>query len=50
MDGNYSADNVYFKSDFTFTENVGTVVIPDSGSTIVEATGKNVTEFLSSLF
>ena len=50
MDGNYSADNVYFKSDFTFTENVGTVIIPESGSTIVEATGKNVTEFLSSLF
>lgn len=42
MDGNYNAENVYFKSDFTFTENVGTVVIPSSGSTTVEAEGKNI--------
>lgn len=50
MDGNYNAENVYFKSDFTFTENVGTVVIPSSGSTTVEAEGKNIKQFIESLF
>lgn len=50
MDGNYSAENVYFNSDFTFTEQVGTVTIPSSGSATVTATGKSVKEFLASLF
>lgn len=50
MDGNYSAENVYFNSDFTFTEKVGTVTIPTSGSTTVAAAGKNVKEFLAGLF
>lgn len=50
MDGNYSAENVYFDSDFTFTEKVGTVEIPTTGSTTVAAEGKNIKEFLASLF
>lgn len=50
MDGNYSAENVYFNSDFVFTEKVGTVTIPSSGSTTVTAAGKNVKEFLAGLF
>ena len=50
MDGNYDASNVYFNSDFVFTEKVGTVTIPSSGSTTVEAEGKNVQEFLAGLF
>ncbi len=50
MDGNYDASNVYFNSDFVFTEKVGTVSIPSSGSTTVEAEGKNVQEFLAGLF
>lgn len=50
MDGNYSANNVYFKDDFIFTEPVGTVTIPTSGNTTVAAAGKNVKEFLNSLF
>ncbi len=50
MDGNYSAENVYFKSDFIFTENVGTVKIPETGSIEVEAAGLNVTEFFNKLF
>jgi hypothetical protein len=50
MDGNYNAENVYFKNDFIFTEPVGTVNIPESGSTTVAAAGKNIKEFLSSLF
>lgn len=50
MDGNYNASNVYFDSDFTFTEELGTVTIPSSGSTNVVATGKNIKEFLAGLF
>lgn len=50
MDGNYSADNVYFKSDFVFTENVGTVKIPETGNIEVAAAGMNVTDFFNKLF
>lgn len=50
MDGNYSAENVYFNSDFVFTEAVGTVTIPESGSTTKEAAGKSVQSFFASLF
>lgn len=50
MDGNYSADNVYFNKDFVFTKAVGVIEIGSSGSTTVEATGKNVTQFLASIF
>lgn len=50
MDGNYNAENVYFDEDFVFTEQIGTVVIPSSGSTTVEASGKNIKNFLATLF
>ena len=50
MDGNYSAENVYFKSDFVFTENVGTVKVPETGNIEVEAAGLNVAEFFNKLF
>jgi hypothetical protein len=50
MDGNYDAENVYFKDDFIFTEPVGTVTIPASGNVVVPAAGKNVKEFLTTLF
>ena len=50
MDGNYSAENVYFKNNFVFTENVGTVQVPETGNIEVAAAGKNVAEFISSLF
>lgn len=50
MDGNYSADNVYFNSDFTFTEKVGTVQTLTNGSVTVAAAGKSVKEFLAGLF
>lgn len=50
MDGNYNADNVYFNKDFVFTKAVGVVEVGSSGSTTVEATGKNVTQFLSGIF
>jgi hypothetical protein len=50
MDGDYDASNVYFNDDFIFTEAIGTVTIPSSGSIKVDAEGKNVQEFFASLF
>ena len=50
MDGNYNAENVYFDEDFIFTEKIGTVTIPSSGSTKVKAEGKNIRDFLASIF
>lgn len=50
MDGNYNAKNVFFDQDFTFTKAVGTVTIPSSGSTIVDAEGKNLYDFFAGLF
>lgn len=50
MDGNYSAKNVYFDEDFTFTKAIGTVTIPASGSTKVAAAGKNIPGFFAGLF
>lgn len=49
MDGNYSADNVYFNEDFVFTENIGTVKGVTSSKT-VDAAGKSVKQFFSGLF
>ena len=48
MDGNYSADNVYFDEDITYTVQFGTLAKP-SGSAKFAATGKNVTQVLSAL-
>lgn len=50
MDGQYDAENVYFKSNLTFTEAVGTVTIPASGSAIVETAGKNVKQLMEMIF
>lgn len=50
MDGNYNASTVYFDKDFVFTEKIGTVDIPTSGSTTVSAAGKNVQDFFAGLF
>ena len=47
-DGNYSADNVYFDEDITYTVQFGTLDKP-SGSAKFAATGKNVTQVLSAL-
>ena len=49
-DGNYSAKNVYFEDDFTFTKAIGTVTIPSSGSKVVSAAGKNLTDFFAGIF
>jgi hypothetical protein len=51
MDGNYNAENVYFNSDFTFTKSVGVINVSSSeGSKTVEAKGKNIEQFLASIF
>lgn len=50
MDGNYNASNVYFDEDFTFTKAIGTVTIPSTGSTVVDAEGKSLKEFFAGLF
>ena len=50
MDGNYSAENVYFDEDFTFTTKIGTVQTLTNGSTTVAAAGKNIKDFLAGLF
>ena len=49
MDGNYSADNVYFDKDLTYTANIGVLTVPSSGSGTISASGKNVKEVLASI-
>ena len=49
MDGNYSADNVYFDADLTYTANIGTKTVPASGSGKISAKGKNVKQVLSDI-
>lgn len=49
MDGNYSAENVYFEEDLTYTANIGVKTVPASGSGTIAAEGKNVKEVLSSI-
>lgn len=48
LDGNYSADNVYFDEDITYTVAIGTLAKP-SGSAKFAAKGKNVKQVLSSI-
>ena len=50
MDGNYSAENVYFDDDFVFTTKIGTVQTLTNGSATVAAAGKNIKDFLAGLF
>lgn len=49
MDGNYSADNVYFDKDLVYTSNIGVFVVGGTGSGTISAAGKNVTTVLSSI-
>lgn len=49
MDGNYSADNVYFDKDLTYTANIGVLTVPSSGSGTIQASGKNVKEVLAGI-
>lgn len=49
MDGNYSAENVYFDADLTYTANIGTKTVPSSGSGTISAKGKNVKQVLADI-
>lgn len=49
MDGNYSAENVYFQDDLTYTAPIGVKTVPASGSGTITASGKNVAEVLASI-
>lgn len=49
MDGNYSAENVYFSEDLTYTAPIGVMTVPASGSGTIAATGKNVKEVFASI-
>ena len=48
MDGNYSANNVYFDEDLTYTVQFGTLAKP-AGSAKFSAKGKNVSQVFASL-
>ena len=48
MDGNYSADNVYFDEDLTYTVQFGTLAKPSSSAKF-PAKGKNVSQVFASL-
>lgn len=49
LDGNYSAENVYFADDLIYTANIGTYTVPSSGSGTISAKGKNLKEVLSGM-
>lgn len=49
MDGNYSAENVYFPDDLTYTADIGVLTVPSSGSGTITAAGKNVKDVLASI-
>lgn len=49
MDGNYNAKNVYFDSDFTYTNAIGAIGAPDGGSGKLAASGMSVEAFMASI-
>ena len=49
MDGNYTADNVFFTEDMTVTTTVGTITELTNGSAIFQTAGKSLTQVLNSL-
>lgn len=48
MDGNYSADNVYFSEDLVYTADIGVLHVPASGSGTIAAKNKNLTSIIKS--
>lgn len=49
MDGNYSAENVYFGTDLTTTSSIGNIQL-SNGSATINAIGKNLKEVWDSIF
>lgn len=50
MDGNYSAENVYFKDDLTFTYQFGKYIPQAGGTVTIPAASKNIKELLLSCY
>lgn len=50
LDGNYSAENVYFPNDMTFTYAFGKYTVPSSGSYTLSCAGKSVKDVLNAAF
>lgn len=50
LDGNYSAENVYFADDLTFTYAFGKYTVPSSGSYTLPCKGQSVKTMLNSAF
>lgn len=49
MDGNYSAENVYFSKDLVVTTQIGNIELND-GKAIIPAEGKNLKEIFETIF
>ena len=49
MDGNYSADNVYFDDDMLVTKEIGYITLTNGSGTIPSA-GKNLTQVFEAMF
>ena len=49
MDGNYSAENVYFSKDLVVTTQIGNIEL-NNGKAIIPAEGKNLKEVFETLF
>lgn len=49
MDGNYSAENVYFDSDMLVTTNVG-YITTKNGQGVIPSKGKNLTEVFEAMY
>lgn len=50
LDGNYSAENVYFADNLTFTYAFGKYAVPSSGSYTLSCAGKSVKDVLNTAF
>lgn len=50
LDGNYSADNVYFPSDMTMTYAFGKYSVPSSGSYTLSCAGKSVAAVINDAY
>ena len=50
LDGNYSADNVYFPNDMTMTYTFGKYTVPASGSYTLSCAGKSVAAVINDAY
>jgi len=50
LDGNYSADNVYFPNDMTMTYAFGKYTVPSSGSYTLSCAGKSVAAVINDAY